>query len=200
MSAAIYESILEKLQYLVNLEDFPFQQKAISAAPDMTAGQAYVTIPTGFNIITGLRIVTTDYERNLTFLDPEDFNEAFPTPENDLNDTPTFCTVKEGESRVYFNTEPDEAYALKWEGTEIPSDATNVSAVTQLTELAKLTLVHWAASHYYGSYSSEYDRAAQEESTGNKYYDALKKRYRRALEHNSRFISPKEMNAMKTLY
>lgn len=195
MSAAIYESVLEKLNYLVNLEEFPFQQ-LMSGAPDMTKGQAYLAVPTNFNIIQGIRITTVGYERSLDAMDEETFNRAFPTPENSDSDTPSYYCQKEAESKIYFNCPPDAAYTLKWEGYTIPSDVTNVSAVPYLTELAKLTCVHWAASHYYGSYLTEYDRAAQEEATGNKYFIALKKRYQRNLEKNSRFISSREVHDM----
>src|SRR3990172_1002964 len=195
LSAYIQDAILEKCTYLTTLEDFPFQE-VLSGAPDMTLGQYYVTIPTTIQILKRVTILTEDYDTPITLMDAEVFSEVFPAPGTYATGTPTHASIREGETKLYFNCPPDQAYALQWEGYAI-TDPASVSALGTLTELAKLTLVHLGAGEAYGSLLGEYDKGHMENSKGNEYFPALKKRIQRNLEADSRFMSPLAVHAMK---
>jgi len=195
ISADIENSVLERLNYLVSLDLFAFQQK-LSAAPDLTVGLYYLTVPTRAAVITDLRLTLDDYERNIELIDEGVFNQMYPAPQNNAQGKPVHACMREGESKVYFDKPADGTLSLEWGYYEIPTDATSSAYVANLNELAKLTLVRWAAADGFRMLN-EFDRAEAMENEGNRFLTALKRRYHHSMQENARFVSIKEIHARK---
>lgn len=168
----------------------------MSGAPDLTDGAYYLSTPTRAAVITSIRSTTDGYERNIDLLDETAFNSMYPAPSNRTSGQPTYACLKEAEGKVYFDRPSDGADTLEWEYYEIPTDATASAYVANLNELAKLTLVRWAAADGF-SMLNEFDRANSMEEEGNSFLNALKRRYHHAMQENSRFISQKEIFSRK---
>lgn len=192
LDTELQDHLLERMNYLTTLDAFPFQEGYQSTT--LTAGDVSVATPDNFASQISLRIYTADSERPLEYLDPIAFDSRFPNPSDLTSEAPTYYTIKVAESAYYFNCPVDEAYVIHSYFYKIPDDATDTT-VSQLTEMAKITLIDWAASDGFRD-MKEFDRADRLEKSGDKKFAALKRRYQLARENDARFMSSKEAHAM----
>jgi hypothetical protein len=183
----LQDSLLERMNYLVSIDTFPFQEKYLQF--NSVAGSWHENTPDNFATIKDLIIYTTGSERHLTRLDATEFDTMFPMPSEQPADTPTYYCIKVAEGEIWFNCPLSTSLDFRIYYYAIPDDATDVT-VSQMVELAKLTLVKWASADGFRMLG-EYDRATVLEEEGNKMLAALKRRYQLAQEEGARFISPK---------
>ncbi len=99
--------------------------------------------------------------------------------------------MKVAEGEIWLNCPTDEAYTIRLYFYKIPDDVTDTT-VSQLVELAKLTLIEWASAQGFRQ-MGQYDRATEHDNEGNKLFAALEKRYALSREEDARMISWKEM-------
>jgi len=188
-------AILERMNYLVSLDIFPFQENYLSTT--LVSGEYRLSTPSNFAILKGMTIWQTGTERQIVIKDPVEFDRLFPMPSDLSPGPPTSCCVKVAEGEFWFNCPADIDYTIRAYFTQIPDDATN-QTVSQMVELAKLVLAKWTASDGYRM-DREYDTADRQEMEGNKFLAALKRRYQLAQEQGMRFISPKEEMVMSRM-
>lgn len=192
LNTELQAHILERMNYLASIDVFPFQEQ--DYADTVTAASWRWTTPTNFATMKSLVIYTVDSQRPLEYLDPKVFDSRFPNPSEESADEPTYYTIKIGESEIWFNCKTDIAYVIHAYFHAIPDDAAD-ETVSQLTELAKLTLVHWAAADGFADLK-EYDRSEKQEQIGNNHLAVLKRRYQLSLEVGARFMSPMEAHKL----
>ena len=188
MDTELQAHILERMNYLASIDVFPFQEK--HQEDTVTAASYRWATPANFATMKTLIIFTADSQRSLEYLDSKVFDSRFPNPSENTAEKPTYYTIKVAEGEIWFNCPTDIAYDLHSLFYAIPADATDLT-VSQLTELAKLTLVHWAASDGFAD-MKEYDRSEKQERIGNNHLAVLKRRYQLSIENDARFMSPKE--------
>jgi hypothetical protein len=188
LDTELQDHLLERMNYLTTLDAFPFQEGYQSTT--LTAGDTSLATPDNFAAQISLRIYTAGSERPLTYLDPIAFDKRFPNPSDLSSEAPTFYTIKVSEGAYYFNCPVDAAYVIYNYFYKIPDDATDTT-VSQLTEMAKLTLIDWAAADGFRD-MKEFDRADHLERSGNTKLAALKRRYQLSRESDACFISAKE--------
>lgn len=184
----LQDAILERMNYLASLDVFPFQEGYQSST--LTSGNSSMSTPDNFASQKSLIIYTVGAEKPLSYLDPREFDRMFPNPTNNSPDSPDIYTIKIAESLYYFNCPADQDYTIYSYFHKVPDDVTNTS-VSQLSELAKLTIIDWAAADGF-RYLKEFDRAAMMEQSGDKKFNALKRRYQLSIENDARFVSAKE--------
>jgi len=188
LDTELQDHLLERMNYLASLDVFPFQEGYQSAT--LAAGAVSMSTPDNFATQINLVLATAGYERPLTYLDPITFDSLFPNPSDLTSEEPRYYTIKVAEGYYYFNCPADAAYTINSYFRKVPDDATDTT-VSQLTELAKLTLVDWAAADGFRDLK-EFDRAAELEKSGDKKLLALKRRYQYSRELDARFISAKQ--------
>jgi hypothetical protein len=193
MDTELQDSLLERMNYLVSIDTFPFQE--LYQNFDVVIGDWRVDTPVNFATIKDLVIYTADSERPLDRLDATEFDRLFPMPANLGAAEPIYYCIKVAEGEIWFNCPTDKVYTFRIYFYAIPDDATDPT-VSQMVELAKLVLVKWGSADGFRMIG-EYDRATVMEEEGNKMLAALKKRYQLAQEEGARFISPK---TQKELY
>jgi len=188
LDTELQDHILERMSYLTTLDVFPFQEGYQSTT--LSAGSSSVATPDNFAAQRNLILYTEGSERPITYLDPVTFGERFPNPSNLSSEKPSFYTIMVAEGTYQFNCPADQDYTLYNYFYKVPDDATDTT-VSQLTEMAKLTLIDWAASDGFRD-MKEFDRADKLERDGDKKLVALRRRYQLAREQDARFISEKE--------
>lgn len=188
LDTELQDHLLERMNYLTTLDAFPFQEGYQSST--LTAGDTTLATPDNFAAQISLSIYTAGSQRPLTYLDPVEFKSRFPNPSDLSSEKPKFYTIMVAESAYHFNCPVDAAYVIYNHFYKVPDDATNVT-VSQLTEMAKITLIDWAASDGFRD-MKEFDRADRLERSGNTKLAALKRRYQLSREQDACFISPKE--------
>jgi len=188
LDTELQDHLLERMNYLTTLDTFPFQEGYQSTT--LTANDVSLATPDNFAAQRSLVLYTADSERPLEYLDPSAFDARFPNPSNRTAAKPTYFTIKVAESVYYFDCPVDAAYVIYNYFYKIPDDATDIT-VSQLTEMAKLTLIDWAASDGFRDLK-EFDRADHLERSGNTKLAALKRRYQLSREEGARFISIRE--------
>ncbi len=192
MDTELQDSILERMNYLVSLDVFPFQEKYQSSV--VVGGTYNVATPDNFATIKDLIIYTAGSERPLEKLDALEFDRLFPMPSNQGAEVPTYYCIKVAEGEIWFNCPTDADYTFRIYFYAIPDDATDTT-ISQMVELAKLILVKWGSADGFRM-MGEHDRAAILEEEGNKFLVALRRRYQLAQEEGTRFISAKTEKIM----
>lgn len=192
LDTELQDHLLERMNYLASLDVFPFQEGYQSAT--LAKGSVSMSTPDNFAVQKNLILYTASYERPLEYLDPVSFDRMFPNPSNLSSEEPKYYTIKIAEGYYYFNCPADAAYTINSYFYKVPDDATDTT-VSQLTEMAKITLIDWAASDGFRDLK-QYDRADQLERNGDKKFAALKRRYQLSREVDSRFISAKQEHAL----
>lgn len=194
MDTELQDALLERMNYLASLDTFPFQEAYQSTT--LSSGDYRLATPTNFAIIKSLTCWdATGDEREIELLDAASFSSMFPKPDENSSNPPSFACVRVAEGEIWFNTIADANYTIRIEFFAIPDDATDTT-VSQLTELAKLTLVKWASADGFRMIG-EHDRANQFENEGNGFFKAMTRRYQLALEEDARIISPKERHTLR---
>lgn len=188
LDTELQDHLLERMNYLSTLDTFPFQEGYQSST--LAAGAISMATPDNFAIQKALYIFTAGSQRTLVYLDAREFDSRFPNPLDLGAEKPTYFTIKVAEGTYYFNCPSDGTYTIYNYFYEIPDDATDTT-VSQLTEMAKITLIDWAAADGFRD-MKEFDRADHLERSGNTKLAALKRRYQLAREEGARFISAKE--------
>ena len=188
LDTELQDHLLERMNYLVTLDAFPFQEKYQSDT--ITAGSYNWATPSNFAYPKTVILYTAGNERPLEFLDNQEFDRRFPNPSNLGSEEPKYYTIKVAEGEIWFNCPTDLGYELRILFYAIPDDAADTT-ISQLTEMAKLTLIDWASSDGFKDLK-EFDRADAMERDGDKKFMALKRRYQLAREEGARFISMKE--------
>lgn len=188
MDTQLTTCLLERMNYLVSLDAFPFQELYQSAT--VASGEYTASTPSNFAYPKTFIIYDSTHRKPLQYLDPAVFDSMFPDVADITADIPSYYTVKIAEGYFYFNCPTDAAYTAQCYFYAIPDDVTDTT-ISQMTELAKLTVIRWAASDGFRMVG-EHDRATQEENQGNVFFAALKRRYQLASEPDARFISAKE--------
>lgn len=196
LDTELQDALLERMNYLATLDVFPFQEGFQSAT--LSAGNSAMATPDNFASQKALYIYTSNSERPLIYLDPIEFTRLFPNPGNQSAGKPSYFTIKMAESSYYFNCPADADYTIYNYFHKIPDDATDTT-ISQLTEMAKLTLIDWAAADGFRMLK-EFDRADQLERSGDKKFSALKRRYQLAKEENPQFISLKQHYKLQKVY
>ncbi len=188
MDTELQDAILERMNYLVSLDTFPFQE---SYQTNTVAINDYrMATPANFATIRDLVIWTVDSEVALTKLDASEFDRSYPMPSNaDVGKPLEYC-MKVAESEIWLNCPCDKAYVFRIYFYLIPDDATDTT-VSQMVELAKIILEKWASADGFRM-MGEHDRADKMENEGNKMLAALKRRYQLSMEEEARVISFKE--------
>lgn len=196
LDTELQDALLERMNYLTTLDVFPFQEGFQSST--LSSGTSSMTTPDNFASQKSLYVYTSGSERPLTYLDPIEFTRLFPNPANQSADEPSYFTIKVAEGRYYFNCPADADYTIYNYFHKIPDDATDTTII-QLTEMAKLTLIDWAAADGFRMLK-EFDRSDQLERSGDKKFAALKRRYQLAKEENPQFISLKQHYKLQKVY
>ena len=206
LDTELQDAILERMNYLATMDVFPFQEGFQSAT--LAASGVSMSTPDNFAAQKSLVLYTADSQRPLTYLDPPTFDQMFPNPSDNDSDKPAFYTIKIAEGYYYFNCPADAAYTIYSYFHKIPDDATDTT-VSQLTEMAKITLIHWAAADGFRM-MKEYDRADKEEDIGGRFdaktgrmtgmLGALWRKYQLSQENDARFISLKEFHKMQKAF
>jgi len=196
LDTELQDAILERMNYLATLDVFPFQEGFQSAT--LSSGDTSMATPDNFAAQKSLVLYTADSQRPLTYLDPPTFDQMFPNPSDNDAEKPTYYTIKVAEGNYYFNCPSDAAYTIYSYFHKIPDDATDTT-VSQLTEMAKLTLIDWAASDGFRMLK-EFDRADKLERDGDKKLMMLRRRYQLSRENDARFISLKEFHNLQKAY
>jgi hypothetical protein len=192
MDTELQDAILERMNYLVSLDAFPFQE----GYQTTTVTSDYrVATPDNFAYLRDLVIWESESERHLTILDPVTFDQMFPKPDENDTGTPTYCCVRIAEGEFWFNC-PVDSMVIRAYFYKIPDDATDTT-VSQLTELAKITLEKWASADGFRM-MGEHDRADRFEAEGNKIFQAMKKRYQLSREEGTQMISAKYLKKIYT--
>lgn len=192
LDTELQDHLLERMNYLTTLDTFPFQEGYQSAT--LSAGDSSMATPDNFASQRTLVLYTADSERPLEYMDALEFDRLFPNPSNRGASKPTYFTIKVAESSYYFDCPSDADYTLYNYFYKIPDDATGTT-VSQMTEMAKLTLIDWAAADGFRD-MKEFDRADQLERSGDKKFAALKRRYQLSREEGAKFISAKQAHGM----
>lgn len=190
MDTELQDHIIERMNFLVTADCFPFQEGYQSVS--LAAGGVSVATPDNFASVRSLVVYTATFERPLTYVDPVEFDKLFPNVSNIEPAEPKFYTIKVAEGAFYFDCPATQTLTLYCYFYKIPDDATDTT-VSQLTELAKLTLVDWAAADGFRD-MKEFDRANLMEAQGDKKFAAMKRRYQLSRENDSRFVSLKEFS------
>jgi len=190
MDTELTTCLLERMNYLVSLDTFPFQEGYVSDT--LAADAYYIVTPDNFANPKSMVIYSDLHTQTLTYLDPHAFDQMFPNLADITESTPVYYTVKVAEGYFMFNCPADEAYTVQCHFYKIPDDVTDTT-ISQMTELAKLTVIRWAAADGFRM-MGEHDRATAEEAQGNNFLAALKRRYQLSQETDARFISIKEVN------
>ncbi len=186
----LQDSLLERMNYLVSIDTFPFQEKyQFTLVP---ASSYIVATPNNFANVKDLVIWTVGDERPLTKLDATEFDTLFPNPSNNSEDEPSYYCIKVAEGEIWFNCPLDTDLTVRIYFYAIPDDATDPT-VSQMVELAKLTLIKWASADGFRM-MREFDTANQWQEEGNKHFQALERRYQLAREEGARFISFREVH------
>ncbi len=188
MDTELQDSLLERMNYLVSADVFPFQEDY--EEDDITSGYRMV-MPDNFASLKDVVIWTSGKESQIEIIDSGMFDRMFPKPDED-DGTPKFCCVKVAEGELWFNCSVDQTYTIRMYFYKIPDDATDTT-VNQLVELAKLTLIKWASADGFRM-MREFDTANQWQEEGNKHFQALERRYQLAREEGARFISFREVH------
>ena len=196
LDTELQDAILERMNYLATLDVFPFQEGFQSAT--LAAAGTSMATPDNFAAQKSLVLYTADSQRPLTYLDPPTFDQMFPNPSENTSGKPTYYTIKVSEGSYYFNCPADAAYTIYSYFHKIPDDATDTT-VSQLTEMAKLTIVDWAAADGF-RFMKEFDRADKLERDGDKKLMMLRRRYQLSREQDARFISLKEFHKTQNAY
>ena len=196
LDTELQDAILERMNYLATLDVFPFQEGFQSAT--LSSGDTSMATPDNFAAQKSLVLYTADSQRPLTYLDPPTFDQMFPNPSDNDAEKPTYYTIKVAEGNYYFNCPSDAAYTIYSYFHKIPDDATDTT-VSQLTEMAKLTIVDWAAADGF-RFMKEFDRADKLERDGDKKLMMLRRRYQLSREQDARFISLKEFHKTQKAY
>lgn len=196
LDTELQDALLERMNYLTTLDVFPFQEKHQSST--LAAGAYTLATPDNFAVMRTLKIFSADYERPLTFLDAQEFDSRFPNPNDLTSEEPRFYTIKVAEGEIHFNCPADIAYTVYMLFYAVPDDATDTT-ISQLSEMAKLTLIDWAASDGFRMLK-DFDRASILEQNGDKKFMALKRRYQLSREVDARFISLKESYLERKAY
>ena len=192
MDTELQDALLERMNYLVSLDVFPFQEGYEEAT---VTSEYRLSTPNNFAYLKDLIIWESGSERHLTILDPVTFDQMFPKPnENDVA-TPTYCCVRIAEGEFWFNC-PVDSMVIRAYFYKIPDDATDIT-VSQLTELAKITLIKWASADGFRE-MGQHDRADKWEAEGNKTFLAMKKRYQLSREEGTQMISGKQVHDQYT--
>jgi hypothetical protein len=187
MDTELQDSLLERMNYLVSLDVFPFQEKYEETT--ITGGSWNIATPDNFGSIKDLIIYTPGRERPLTRFDAVQFDRMFPMISNQSPDEPKYYCIKVANGEIWFDCPMDQDYILRIYFYAIPDDATDTT-VSQLTELAKLVLIKWASADGFRM-MEQHDRAMALEGEGEAFLKALKRRYAIAQEEGSRMISAK---------
>jgi len=186
MNTELEDALLERMNYLATLDAFPFQERYQEET--LISGEYRLATPDNFAYIKSISVWMSDNkEREIDLMDAVTFLELFPKPNEREIGVPIYCCVRINEGEIWFDCPADGNLIIRMESFHIPDDATDVT-VTQLTELAKLALVKWASADGFRM-MSEFDRADKLEVEGNRYLDAMQKRYGLALERNARIMS-----------
>jgi hypothetical protein len=178
-------SILERMNYLVSLDVFPFQEDYDSIT--LSANSYNIATPDNFAIVKSLVIWQADFKSQVTMLSPIAFDNLYPMPSDNTVGTPSHACIKVAEGEIWFNRPADIAYTVRLVYHKIPDDATDTT-VSQLTELAKICLIKWAAADGFRM-DAEHDRAKALEEEGDKVFKALERRYALSREEEAKFIS-----------
>jgi hypothetical protein len=181
-------AILERMNYLVSLDVFPFQESYDSTT--LAANDYRLATPDNFAILKSLTIWQADFKSQLTIISPVSFENLYPMPTDNTVGIPSHACIKVAEGEIWFNRPADIDYTIRLIYHKIPDDATDTT-VSQLTELAKICLVKWAAADGFRM-DSEHDRAKALEEEGDKFFKALERRYALAREEEGKFISFRE--------
>jgi hypothetical protein len=190
MDTELQDALLEKMTYLVSLDTFPFQEKYVNDT--LAAGAVSIVTPDNFASIRSMVIYTAGSERPLNIISAEVFDKLYPNPSEETADEPTDCCIKVAEGYFYFNCPADADYTLRCYFYAIPDDVTDTT-VSQLIELAKITVIEWASAQGFRQLG-QYDRAKEHDDEGNKNFAAIEKRYALSREADARMISQKEMS------
>lgn len=183
----LQDSILERMNYLVSIDTFPFQELYEEAT--IASGSWRIATPNNFASIKNLIICTANSEKPLDRLDATEFDRLFPLPSNQGSAKPDYYCIKVAEDEIWFNCPTDGSYLFRIYFYAIPDDATDTT-VSQMVELAKLIIINWSSADGFRMLG-EYDRGTVMEEEGNKMLTALRRRYQLAQEEGARFISPK---------
>ena len=193
LDTELQDALLERMNFIATLDTFPFQEKYQYAT--LTAGDYVMSTPDNFAVCKDVSIWTADYQQSVEIMDACTFTELYPNPAENTTDTISACTIKVAEGVLWFNSIASVDHTIRMFFLAIPDDATDAT-ISQMTELAKLTVVKWAAADGFRMIS-QFDRAMAEEQDGNNFLTALKRRYQLSREEDARFISAKEVLARR---
>ena len=181
----LQDALLERMNYLVSLDMFPFQEVYQTA----TLSTYYVATPPNFGVIQSAVLWLTDgRQKELEILDSTSFSKMFPEPEAMTNRVPTYGCIKVAEGQFWVDCIPDSTYNLRMLFYAIPDDVTDPT-VSQLTELAKLCLIDWASADGF-RLLGQHDTAGEWKKEGDDKFRAMERRYQRAIERDGRFLAP----------
>lgn len=192
MDTELTTAILERMNYLVSLDIFPFQEDFDYVS--LASGNYRVATPSNFATIKELQIYTAGYERPLERLDSGVFDNRFPNPSNETAGEPVYYCIKVAEGEIWFNCPTDVTYEFRIYYYKIPDDATD-ETVSQMVELAKIILIKWASADGFRM-TGEHDRGDRMEQEGNEALKALQRRYQLAQEEGACFMSPKQYQGL----
>ena len=193
MDTELQDSLLERMNYLVSLDTFPFQEKYQSSV--LAAGAYLMTTPDNFANLKSIVCWITGEENDITILGATEFSRMFPKPDENAADYPSYCCIRVAEGEIWFDCPASAATTIRMEFYAIPDDATDAT-VSQMIELAKLALIRWASADGFRM-MQEHDRADKFEDQGNKFLGAMKIRYQLAMEKDAGFISPQKAHALR---
>ena len=188
MDTELGDAILERMNYLVSLDTFPFQEGYQSVT--LAANSYNMATPDNFAHVKSLVIWTPGSDHIIDKMDAKEFDERFPNPSEESTGKPGYFCIKVAEGQIWFDKPTDQDYEIRMYFLKIPDDATDTT-VSQLVELAKLTIDRWACADGF-RILQEYDRADKMEEEGNRFLKALQRRYQLANEEDWRIISFKE--------
>ena len=90
---------------------------------------------------------------------------------------------------LWFDRGAGTAYTVRMDFQMIPGNALNYGISAEMTEMAKIAMINYAASDIFEQIGSG-ERAKYSEEKGNKFVAALQNRYEMLREKESGFISP----------
>jgi hypothetical protein len=144
----------------------------------MSTGDYRYALPSAFAIPQQVVVFDPDDERNLVLLDQHIFDHMFPKPDERSNGKPAYYCIKNDE--LWFDRGADSTYPIRLDFQTIPADMTSQGGTygvsAELTEMARVAMINYAASDIFDQIGS-IDRAARSEEKGNLFVRALQKRY-----------------------
>ena len=189
LSTEIADAILERANYLLHLDEWPFDRAYKSMS--LVVGTYRYALPSAFAIPWGITNFTSDKQRTWKLLDQHTFDAMFPKPDERGNGEPAYYCIKNDE--FWTDRGADATDTIRLDYQMIPLDATLGGISAEMTDMAKLAIVNYAASDIFEQIGNV-ARQDRSEKKGDMFVRALQKRYETLAEKNSGFISPQDIH------